>query len=145
MVPSKKWVFVIDDSQTVRKNLSDVLVKGGYDIAEATDGTEALKRLGQQRFDLILMDIEMPGLNGFELLRIIEAGSLAHDAPILVITGTHRDLDVIHEIKNSEGRASSTSPLLPKNFSSAFLNPLLDKFFSIFLPQYFLLFYKGSA
>ena len=61
MIPSRKRVFVIDDSQVVRKNLSDVLVKGGYDVVEAIDGTEALKRLGQQRFDLVLMDLEMPG------------------------------------------------------------------------------------
>ncbi len=103
MIPSKKRVFVIDDSQTVRKNLSEILVKGGYEVSEATDGTEALKRLGQEKFDLILMDLEMPGLNGFELLRIIGAGNLANDAPILVITGTHKDLAAVHEIRKLGG------------------------------------------
>jgi len=103
MVPSKKRVFVVDDSETVRKNLSKVLAKDGYEVAEATNGTEALKRLGQERFDVILMDLEMPGLNGFELLRIIEAGNLAKDAPILVITGTHKDLAAVHEIKKLGG------------------------------------------
>jgi CheY-like chemotaxis protein len=96
---SKRRVFVVDDSQTVRKNLSEILVKEGYEVIEATNGTEALKRLGQEWFDLILMDLEMPGLNGFELLRIIEAGNLAKDVPILVITGTHKDLAAVHEIK----------------------------------------------
>jgi CheY-like chemotaxis protein len=96
---SKKRVFIVDDSQTVRKNLSGILVKDGYEVVEATNGTEALKRLGQERFDLVLMDLEMPGLNGFELLRIIEAGNLAKDAPILVITGTRKDLAAVHEIK----------------------------------------------
>lgn len=99
MTSSKKRVFVVDDSQTVRKNLSEILVKEGYEVIEATNGTEALKRLGQEWFDLILMDLEMPGLNGFELLRIIEAGNLAKDVPILVITGTHKDLAAVHEIK----------------------------------------------
>ncbi|TAJ97920.1 MAG: response regulator [Candidatus Manganitrophaceae bacterium] len=113
---SKKRVFVIDDSQTVRKNLSDVLARGGYEVAEATDGAEALKRLGQQRFDLLLMDLEMPGLNGFELLRIIEAGNLAHNAPILVITGTHKDLDAIHEIKKLGGAGFIDKSSPPEEF-----------------------------
>ncbi len=103
MGASRKRVFVIDDSPSVRKNLSEVLVKNGYDVIEAANGTEALKQLGQERFDLILMDLEMPGLNGFELLRIVEAGSLAKDTPILVITGTHKDLAAVHEIKKLGG------------------------------------------
>lgn len=116
MESSRKRVFVIDDSQTVRKSLSEALVKGGYDVVEATDGTEALKRLNQQRFDLLLMDLEMPGLNGFELLRIIEAGNLAHDAPILVITGTHKDLDAIHEIKKLGGAGFIDKSAPPEEF-----------------------------
>lgn len=99
MKPSHKRVFIIDDSQTIRKNLTEVLAKGGYEVAEASDGAQGLKRLAQERFDLVLLDIEMPGLNGFELLRIVEAGNLTHGAPILVITGTQKDLDAIHEIK----------------------------------------------
>ncbi|NKE70939.1 response regulator [Candidatus Manganitrophus noduliformans] len=114
MGASRKRVFVVDDSQTVRKNLSEILVKDGYEVIEAADGTEALKRLGHERFDLILMDLEMPGLTGFELLRIIEAGNLAKDAPILVITGTHKDLDAVHEIKKLGGAGFIDKSLPPE-------------------------------
>lgn len=116
MDPSKKRVLVVDDSQTVRKNLAAILIKGDYEVVEANDGAEALKRLGQQRFDLILMDLEMPGLNGFELLRIIEAGNLANGAPILVITGTHKDLDAVHEIKKLGGAGFIDKSSPPEQF-----------------------------
>lgn len=114
MGASKKRVMVVDDSQTVRKNLFEILTKDGYEVIEATNGTEALKRLGQERFDLILMDLEMPGLNGFELLRIIVAGNLAKDAPILVITGTRKDLAAVHEIKKLGGAGFIDKSLPPE-------------------------------
>ncbi|MBI3804367.1 MAG: response regulator [Nitrospirae bacterium] len=99
MSAAQKRVFIIDDSETVRKNLTGILTRGGYQVFDVSDGSQGLKRLSQERFDVLLLDIEMPGLNGFELLRIIQAGNLAQGAPILVITGKQNDLSAVHEVK----------------------------------------------
>ena len=63
-----------------------MLERGGYDVETATDGIEALERLGGDPFDLVLTDLEMPRLNGFELLQDIRRRSATRDLPVMVLT-----------------------------------------------------------
>ena len=64
-------ILLVDDSKTELHHLSELLTKRGYAIRTAENGEEAMKRLGEEKPDLILMDVVMPGQNGFQLTRTI--------------------------------------------------------------------------
>ena len=66
-----KKVLLVDDSKTELHHLSDMLSKRGYAVRTAENGEEAMRRLAEDKPDLILMDVVMPGQNGFQLTRAI--------------------------------------------------------------------------
>ena len=68
-------ILVVDDSKTELHFLSDVLTKRGYQVRTAENGEDAMRRLGEDKPDLILMDVVMPGQNGFQLTRSITRDS----------------------------------------------------------------------
>jgi chemosensory pili system protein ChpA (sensor histidine kinase/response regulator) len=88
-------VMVVDDSLTVRKVTSRMLARAGYDVATAKDGVDALEQLTQVVPDVMLLDVEMPRMDGFELTRQIRRDPKLHNLPILMITSRtaekHRD------------------------------------------------------
>ncbi len=79
-------VMVVDDSLTVRKVTSRMLARAGYDVATAKDGVDALEQLTQVIPDVMLLDVEMPRMDGFELTRQIRRDPKLHNLPILMIT-----------------------------------------------------------
>ena len=68
MTKEKRRILVVDDEQTVRDILQRTLEKVGYDVITATNGQEALDKISQFDVSLVLLDIMMPGLDGFEVL-----------------------------------------------------------------------------
>ncbi|MET0333751.1 MAG: response regulator, partial [Rhizobacter sp.] len=64
-----KKILLVDDSKTELHVLSELLTKRGYSVRTAEDGEDAMRRLGEDKPDLILMDVVMPGQNGFQLTR----------------------------------------------------------------------------
>jgi len=64
-------ILLVDDSKTELHHLSELLTKRGYAVRTAENGEEAMRRLGEEKPDLILMDVVMPGQNGFQLTRAI--------------------------------------------------------------------------
>ena len=79
-------VLVVDDSITVRRVTHRLLSRQGYDVVTAKDGVEALERLQEARPAVMLVDIEMPRMDGFELTRLVRASSTLKDIPIIMIT-----------------------------------------------------------
>lgn len=79
-------VLVVDDSVTVRKAAAQFLEKSGYDVATAKDGQEALEFLGAHRPAAMLLDVEMPRMDGFECARTVRDSSKNKDLPIIMIT-----------------------------------------------------------
>lgn len=79
-------VLVVDDSLTVRAFAQRLLRSAGYRVSMAEDGVEALERLRQERPSVVLADIEMPRMDGFELARHIRADSTLAGVPIIMIT-----------------------------------------------------------
>lgn len=67
----KKKILIVDDESDLRSLLAHELANIGYDIQEASDGAEAIELLKQHRFDLALLDILMPGVNGIQVLKYI--------------------------------------------------------------------------
>jgi len=79
-------VMVVDDSLTVRKITGRLLVREGYDVITAKDGVEALELLGDSVPDAMLVDIEMPRMDGFDLTRNVRADPRLRHVPIIMIT-----------------------------------------------------------
>ncbi len=93
--PRMPTVLVVDDSLTVRKVTSRLLEREGYQVALAKDGTDALAQLAELRPEVILSDIEMPHMDGFELLRHLQEDDVLKSIPVIMITSRtaekHRD------------------------------------------------------
>lgn len=71
-MPAKNRILVVDDEDALRLVLSTELEGEGYHVASAADGQEAINILGGQDFDLILLDIKMPNVDGFEVLKFVK-------------------------------------------------------------------------
>ncbi len=93
--PQAPLVLVVDDSLTVRKVTQRLLARDGYRVMLAKDGLEALELLAQERPAVVLSDIEMPRMDGFDLVRNIRAYQKLSDLPVIMITSRiaqkHRD------------------------------------------------------
>ncbi|HQU50743.1 MAG TPA: response regulator, partial [Casimicrobiaceae bacterium] len=89
-------IMVVDDSLTVRKITSRLLQREGFDVVTAKDGIDALQVLSEQTPDVILLDIEMPRMDGFEFTKTIKADAKHSHVPIIMITSRtaekHRNL-----------------------------------------------------
>ncbi len=83
---SDKNVMVVEDNEKNRKLMRVVLKAKGYNIIEATTGEEALNLLKNQKPDIILMDIQLPGIDGLTLIRQIKASVITKDIPIIAVT-----------------------------------------------------------
>lgn len=86
-VPSGVHVLVVDDSPTICAVLDKMLSQDGHVVLKATDGEEALALARSELPDLIFLDIVMPGMNGFAVLRALRREPLTHDIPIVMISG----------------------------------------------------------
>jgi len=84
-------VMVVDDSLTVRKITSRMLTREGYEVATAKDGVDGLKQLQDIHPDIILLDIEMPRMDGFEFARNVRADARMGKIPIIMITSRTAD------------------------------------------------------
>ncbi len=89
-----KLVLIVDDSLTIRKVTSRLMTREGYAVETAKDGFEALQAVGERRPDVILLDIEMPKMDGFEFAKLMKGDAKMRDIPIIMITsrtaGKHR-------------------------------------------------------
>jgi twitching motility two-component system response regulator PilH len=88
-------ILVVDDSKTELFHLSDILGKRGYRVRTAENGDEALRRLGEEKPDLILMDVVMPGQNGFQLTRAITRDPRFASVPVIMCTSKNQETDKV--------------------------------------------------
>ena len=78
-------ILIADDEEVIRTSLQTILTKGGHDTVFALDGEEAAKKATTEGFDLMLLDLDMPKLTGYEVLKQVRATNL--DLPVIFITG----------------------------------------------------------
>jgi len=79
-------ILVVDDEPLNRELAKDLLEVAGYVVYEATDANEAIQKAREDKFDIILMDIQLPGMDGLAATRIIKEDSLNKDTPIVALT-----------------------------------------------------------
>lgn len=90
---SIKNILVVDDSKTELMVLSDLLTKHGYVVRTAENADEAFRRLNEVKPELILMDVVMPGQNGFQLTRAIARDPQYSHIPIIMCTSKNQETD----------------------------------------------------
>lgn len=90
-VPTRPIVMVVDDSLTVRKVTGRHLQKRGFDVLTAKDGLDALEQLHERTADVMLVDIEMPRMDGYELTSRVRADARLQHIPIIIITSRAGD------------------------------------------------------
>ena len=88
-------ILIVDDSKTELHHLSEVLGKRGFNVRTAENGEEAMRRLGEEKPDLILMDVVMPGQNGFQLTRAITRDPRFSDVPVIMCTSKNQETDKV--------------------------------------------------
>ena len=88
-------ILLVDDSKTELHHLSDVLGKRGYQVRTAQNADEAMRRLSEDKPDLILMDVVMPGQNGFQLTRTITRDARWSAVPVIMCTSKNQETDKV--------------------------------------------------
>ena len=88
-------VLIVDDSKTELMFLSDLLQKSGMQVRTAENADEAFKRLAEEKPDLILMDVVMPGQNGFQLTRAITRDERYLGVPVIMCTSKGQETDKV--------------------------------------------------
>jgi len=90
-------ILVVEDEEAIRSGLIDVFVFHGYDVDSADNGPEGLKKALTGKFDLILLDIMLPGMDGYEICNEIRAKD--RDQPIIMLTARTSDEEIIQGLK----------------------------------------------
>jgi DNA-binding response OmpR family regulator len=96
--PTDKLVLIVDDDESVRDLLEFVVKKEGFKIEKAVDGEEALQKARRISPDLILLDLMLPKLGGFEILRELQSDETVN-IPIVIITGRYTERSTSEMIK----------------------------------------------
>lgn len=86
-------VLVVDDSKTEIMFMTGLLVKHGFTVRSAENAEDAFRKLAEEKPDLILMDVVMPGQNGFQLTRAISRDPQFSDVPIIMCTSKNQETD----------------------------------------------------
>jgi diguanylate cyclase (GGDEF)-like protein len=110
---STRPVLVVDDDPFTRMVLSEVLTAAGYTVAEASDGTQAIIRAARIRPRLVILDVLMPGIDGFATCRELRGAPATRRTPILMLTG-REDGDAITQAFEAGASDFATKPLNPE-------------------------------
>ncbi len=112
-----KRVLIVDDATTVRKYERQLVEEMGFETEEAINGIEALEKILENRFDLLLVDINMPKMNGYELVKEIRKNPELMDIPVIMISTEAAQED---KIKAYEAGANYyiVKPIRPETLKS---------------------------
>lgn len=106
-----KKVLAVDDERHIVRLIQVNLERAGYQVATAFDGPEALKKVETDKPDLIVLDVMMPRMDGFEVLKRLQANPETREIPVVMLTAKAQDADVFR------GWSSGVSAYLTKPFN----------------------------
>ena len=110
-------ILVVDDSPTERFFLSELLVKNGYLVSMAESGEEAVVQAKLTLPDLIVMDVVMPGMNGFQATRMITKEDVTKNIPVIICTTKGQETDKVWGMRQG-ARAYLVKPIKPEELLS---------------------------
>lgn len=90
-----KKILIVDDSPTERHFLGELLTKNGFQVLTLESGEEAVARTAELMPDLILMDVVMPGMNGFQATRTISKDEATKHIPVIMCTSKNQETDMV--------------------------------------------------
>jgi signal transduction histidine kinase len=97
---NESYLLIVDDNEANRDLLSRRLKRNGYNVAVAEGGRRALELVGQERFDLVLLDVVMPDLNGMEVLETLRKTWLPVELPVIMVTAKDESEDIVRGLKS---------------------------------------------
>ncbi|MDG5813705.1 response regulator [Chitinispirillales bacterium ANBcel5] len=118
-----KTILIVEDSATQRERLRHVLKKRGHEVLAAKNGKDALLKLQSEPIDLIVSDIMMPDMNGYELTQKIKASTSYSKVPVILVTALTDPQDVINGLK------SGADNFITKPYSDAYLVSRIESIF----------------
>lgn len=118
-----KSILVVDDSVTSRMLLQDILETAGYNVKTSSDGMNAMKIIRENNFDLIVSDIDMPLMNGFQFTKLIKTTKYLKDIPVILVTALSKDED---RIKGME--AGANAYIVKSDFKQSNLLEVISRF-----------------
>lgn len=119
---AKKLILAVDDNPAGVGALRQILIQKGYDVATAMSGEEAIEYLAKRVPDLVLLDVAMPGLSGYDVCRKIREDPRTASVPVIFLTGKGGARDM------KEGTAAGSDLYLTKPILSTRLTSMLEMF-----------------
>lgn len=92
-------IMVVDDSPTDVQNLKNILTKAGHMVVESTSAQDAITRIKQEKPDCVIMDVVMPGVNGFQATRTLSKDPETAHIPILVVSSKNQETDRVWALR----------------------------------------------
>lgn len=99
MPEEQKTILVIEDDKFLRELISQKLIKEGFKLLEAMDGEEGVKKIQQEKPDLILLDLILPGLDGFEVLSQAKQDPALSEIPVIILSNLGQKEDIERGLK----------------------------------------------
>ncbi len=107
---SKLRILSVDDSASIRQMVSFTLMKEGYEVIEASDGQDALSKLGGSPVNMVITDLHMPVMDGIELIKSLRANPTYRFTPIVMLTTES------HQDRKDQGRQAGATGWIVKPF-----------------------------
>lgn len=114
-------ILTVDDSASIRQAIKIALMSGGYNVSEAVDGADGLTKAKSARFDLIITDLNMPNMNGLEMIHAMRSGGVQTGTPIIFLS-TESDADI-----KGQAKAAGATGWLSKPFNADQLLTVVKK------------------
>lgn len=119
-------ILAVDDEKSIIRLIEVNLKREGYEVITAGDGKEALEKVAQEQPDLVVLDVMMPFLDGFEVLTSMKKDPDTRDIPVIMLTAKAQDADVFN------GYRSGADCYLTKPFNPKELNTFVKRIFESF-------------
>ncbi len=119
-----KVILIVDDSATVRKFVSVSLSMQGFTVVAACDGMDALEKLPREKVDLVITDLNMPNMDGFEFIRALRDIPAYHELPVIILSSLGDD------VSREAGARLGVSSYVVKPFSLEKIQYEVAKYFS---------------
>lgn len=113
-----KKILLVDDEETIREPLAEMLVRQGYEVFMAEDGKKGLEEARKKKPDLVLLDVNMPRMNGFEMLQELKQDKKTAEIPVFMLTSRNSAEDI------AAGITGFAEKYIPKPFD---FNELLSE------------------
>ena len=113
-----KRILIVDDSETIRSQISEALEDAGFEVIQAKDGLEGLARAQATDLAMIVLDVNMPGLSGLEVLERLSANGTTEKTPVLMLT-TEAHETTVSRAKNAGAKGWVIKPVRMEMLVSA--------------------------